>query len=51
VPARALARTYLDAGAQFVAVGSDTSLLVKAATELAAHSKAGQAAPAAPSAY
>ena len=51
VPDRALARTYLDAGAQFVAVGSDTSLLVKAATELAAHSKAGQAAPAAPSAY
>jgi 4-hydroxy-2-oxoheptanedioate aldolase len=30
-----LARQYLDAGALFVAVGVDTSLLVKAATELA----------------
>jgi 4-hydroxy-2-oxoheptanedioate aldolase len=30
-----LARTYLDAGALFVAVGADTTLLVRAATELA----------------
>ncbi len=33
---RALAQTYLDAGALFVAVGVDVLLLVKAATELAA---------------
>jgi len=32
---RALAQTYLDAGALFVAVGVDTSLLVRAARELA----------------
>ncbi|HRO60125.1 MAG TPA: 4-hydroxy-2-oxoheptanedioate aldolase [Burkholderiaceae bacterium] len=32
---RALARSYLEAGALFVAVGVDTSLLVRAATELA----------------
>ena len=32
---RALARTYIDAGALFVAVGVDTTLLVRAATELA----------------
>ncbi|WP_179402505.1 4-hydroxy-2-oxoheptanedioate aldolase [Burkholderia guangdongensis] len=32
---RQAAQTYLDAGAQFVAVGVDTSLLVNAATELA----------------
>lgn len=31
-----LAKTYIDAGALFVAVGLDTSLLVRAATELAA---------------
>ena len=35
-PDRRLALTYLDCGAQFVAVGADTSILVKAATELAA---------------
>ena len=34
---RALAQTYLDAGALFVAVGVDTTLLVRAATELAGH--------------
>ncbi len=33
---RALAQTYLDAGALFVAVGADTTLLVRAARELAA---------------
>lgn len=32
---RQLAQTYLDAGALFVAVGVDTTLLVRAATELA----------------
>jgi 4-hydroxy-2-oxoheptanedioate aldolase len=31
---RALAQTYLDAGARFVAVGTDVGLLVRAATEL-----------------
>ena len=31
-----MARMYLDAGAQFVAVGVDTTLLVRAATDLAA---------------
>lgn len=36
---KALAQTYLDAGAQFVAVGVDTTLLVRAATDLAAHFK------------
>jgi len=30
-----MARQYLDAGAQFVAVGVDTTLLVRAATDLA----------------
>lgn len=35
----ALAQQYLDAGALFVAVGLDTSLLVKAATDLAGHFK------------
>jgi len=40
-----LAQMYLDAGAQFVAVGVDTTLLVRAATDLAAHFKpAGDAA-------
>jgi 4-hydroxy-2-oxoheptanedioate aldolase len=37
-----LARQYLDAGALFVAVGVDTTLLVRAATELAGSFK-GQA--------
>jgi 4-hydroxy-2-oxoheptanedioate aldolase len=37
---KTLAQQYLDAGAQFVAVGVDTTLLVRAATELAAHFKA-----------
>lgn len=36
---RALAQQYLDAGALFVAVGLDTALLVRAATELARHFK------------
>jgi len=36
---RGLARDYLDGGAQFVAVGVDTSILVKAAKELAAEFK------------
>ena len=36
---KSLAQKYLDAGAQFVAVGVDTSLLVRAATELASHFK------------
>ena len=36
---KATAQLYLDAGAQFVAVGVDTTLLVKAATDLAAHFK------------
>jgi 4-hydroxy-2-oxoheptanedioate aldolase len=39
-----LAQKYLDAGAQFVAVGVDTSLLVRAATDLAAHFKGSTAA-------
>jgi 4-hydroxy-2-oxoheptanedioate aldolase len=43
---RKVAQIYLDAGAQFVAVGVDTTLLVRAATDLAAHFKASQdAAP------
>lgn len=42
---RALAQKYLDAGAQFVAVGVDTTLLVRAATELAAHFRSTAAAP------
>jgi 4-hydroxy-2-oxoheptanedioate aldolase len=36
---QALAQRYLDAGALFVAVGLDTALLVRAATELASHFK------------
>ena len=36
---KAMAQMYLDAGAQFVAVGVDTTLLVRAATDLAAHFK------------
>jgi 4-hydroxy-2-oxoheptanedioate aldolase len=35
-PDRRLAHKYLECGAQFVAVGADTSILIKAATELAA---------------
>ncbi|MGE0807234.1 MAG: 4-hydroxy-2-oxoheptanedioate aldolase [Burkholderiaceae bacterium] len=38
---RKLAQSYLDAGAQFVAVGVDTTLLVRAASELAAGFKSG----------
>lgn len=34
---RTLARKYIDLGAQFVAVGVDTTLLVRAASELAAY--------------
>ncbi len=51
---RALAQTYLDAGALFVAVGVDTTLLVRAATELASHfghRPTPQAQPAAASPY
>lgn len=40
---RQLAQTYLDAGAQFVAVGVDTTLLVQAATTLAHHFQAERA--------
>ncbi len=40
-----LARQYIEAGATFVAVGTDTTLLVRAATELARNVK-GTAAPA-----
>lgn len=48
-PDRKLAQTYLDAGALFVAVGTDTSLLIKGALELAAHFQTGaKATPAAP---
>ena len=36
---RTLAQTYLDAGAQFVAVGVDATLLVRTATDLATHFK------------
>lgn len=43
----ALAQQYLDAGAQFVAVGLDTAMLVKAASEMARRFKA--APPPAPS--
>lgn len=42
---RAAARRYIDAGATFVAVGVDTTLLVRAATELLQAFK-GEAAPA-----
>jgi len=41
---RALARRYLDAGATFVAVGVDTTLLVRAACELSAAFKGAPAA-------
>ncbi len=41
---RALARRYLDAGAQFVAVGVDTTLLSSAARSLAAEFKAARGA-------
>ena len=40
---KALAQQYLDAGAQFVAVGVDTTLLVRAATDLAGYFKASDA--------
>lgn len=36
-----MAQMYLDAGAQFVAVGVDTTMLVRAATDLATHFKSG----------
>ncbi|HRK37944.1 MAG TPA: 4-hydroxy-2-oxoheptanedioate aldolase [Burkholderiaceae bacterium] len=45
---KALAQMYLDAGAQFVAVGVDTTLLVRAATDLAAHFKQPRSQTAAP---
>lgn len=38
---RQLAQQYLDAGATFVAVGVDTTLLVRAATDLANHFRSG----------
>lgn len=48
----ALARTYLEAGALFVAVGVDTTLLVRAAKDLLAQFKGVTASgPPAPSAY
>lgn len=52
-PDPALARRYLSAGAQFVAVGVDTTLLVRAAcTQLAPYKDApATAAPRAPGAY
>lgn len=45
---KAMAQMYLDAGAQFVAVGVDTTLLVRAATDLATHFKHKAAPHAAP---
>ena len=42
---QALARAYLSMGAQFVAVGVDTTLLVKAAKELAATFKSSASTP------
>jgi len=45
----ALAQQYLDAGALFVAVGVDTTLLVKAATGLVQRFAGGAKAPTAPS--
>ncbi|MDP3925936.1 MAG: aldolase/citrate lyase family protein, partial [Hydrogenophaga sp.] len=46
----ALAQQYLDAGALFVAVGVDTTLLVKAATRLVQRFGSGESkGPAAPS--
>ena len=48
---RKLAREYLKAGALFVAVGVDTSLLVKAAKELAAEFTAARPSVAADGAY
>jgi 4-hydroxy-2-oxoheptanedioate aldolase len=42
---KSMAQMYLDAGAQFVAVGVDTTLLVKAATDLASHFKPTGAPP------
>ena len=45
---RTLAQSYLDAGALFVAVGVDTTLLVRAATDLARHfGRTGATGPAA----
>lgn len=41
---KTLAQQYLDAGAQFVAVGLDTALLVRAATDLANHFKTNNSA-------
>ena len=45
-----LARRYIDVGARFVAVGVDTSLLVKAASALVARFKNADAAPVPPAA-
>ena len=46
---QALAHKYLEAGATFVAVGVDTTLLVRAAKDLLNHFRGVAAAPAAPS--
>ncbi len=46
-PDPALARRYLEAGAQFVAVGVDTTLLTRACRELAASYRPGAGMPAA----
>ncbi len=43
-----LAREYIEAGASFVAVGTDTTLLVRSATDLARQMKGGAPAPAVP---
>ena len=48
---RKLAREYLDHGALFVAVGVDTTILVKAAKELAAEFKGSSRGPAGDGAY
>ena len=44
----ALARDYVDAGALFVAIGLDTTLLVRAARELIRSFREGTPPPAAP---
>ncbi|MFW9621928.1 MAG: 4-hydroxy-2-oxoheptanedioate aldolase, partial [Macromonas sp.] len=48
---KALAQQYLEAGAQFVAVGVDTTLLVRAATDLAQHFKNAPVPPSATQVY
>ncbi|MCT4835424.1 2-keto-3-deoxy-L-rhamnonate aldolase, partial [Pseudomonas aeruginosa] len=46
---RALARRYLELGCAFVAVGVDTSLLMRSLRELAGRFKGGATAPSASS--